>query len=171
MRIVLVAKPGHEDTGVGRYARELSYAMIAHGHEVTIIHPLLPFPAFLLKSLKNLLNWDLQAFFHTYPIWVHYPEADIYHLTSQNLATLMFFHPPPGKTLVTVHDIIPKHVQVDPNLNIYQHKLTEFFDRLAMNGLQKVDGILYGSVFSRQIIESSLNLPAKIKKTVRLGVN
>ena len=171
MRIVLVAKPGHENTGVGRYACELSSALVALGYDVTIIHPLIPFPAFLLEPLKNLLGWDLQAFFHTYPLWARYPQADLYHLTSQNLATLMHFHPPPGNTVVTVQDIIPWQVRENPELSVYNHKLAKFFDFLAMKGLHKVDGILFISDFSRQALEKALDLPAKIKKTVLLGVN
>ena len=171
MHIVLIAKPGHENTGVGRYSRELANALVASGHKVTITHPLVPLPGVLIKFVKRLLGLDLGAFFHNYPIWARYPQADLYHLTSQNLATLMFFHPPPGKSVVTVQDVISWQVRNDPELRVYRHKLEAFFDRLAMKGLNRVDGILFVSDCSSRVVEKILDFPEKIKKTVLLGVN
>ena len=106
MRIVLIAKPGHENTGVGRYSIKLRAALQALGHEVLVVHPTVPLPGWLVRAVRRLLGWDLQAFFENYPVWARYPSADVYHITSQNLATLLFFQLSPIPTIVTVHDII-----------------------------------------------------------------
>jgi glycosyltransferase involved in cell wall biosynthesis len=171
MHIVLIAKPGHENSGVGRYTRELSKALDSLGLKVTIIHPVVPLPGFLIKIVKHFAGWDLEAFFYNYPLWERYPQADLYHLTSQNLATLMIFHRPPGRTVVTVDDIIPWLVRDDPELRSYRNGFAEIFDRLAMKGLRRVDGILCISDFSLYTLEKALDPPVKIKKTILLGVN
>lgn len=170
MHIGLIRKAGNKNTGVGRYAFELANSMVALGHRVTIIHPVFPFPDDWVHRIRKWLGMDLKAFFENYPVWAKYPQADIYHLSSQNLATLLLFHPPPGKTVVTVHDIIPRQVRNDPELRIYRNSLEELFDYLSMKGLRKADAILYNSNTTRQELGTVLDLPIRIKKTVYIGV-
>lgn len=162
MRIALIAKPGHSSTGVGRYTNELATALEMLGHQVSIIHPRVPFPSWFLRLANLLLRWDLMAFFTNYPIWIAYPKADVYHLTSQNLATLMFFHRPPGKSVVTIHDLIPWLTRDDPQLRTYRHHLDAFFDHLAMRSIARVDGIVADSEDTARYVDSSLNLPNQI---------
>lgn len=149
MRIALIAKAGHENTGVGRYTRQLGNALQTLGNEVVIVHPIIPLPGWLVKAVHRILGWDLGEFFNNYPVWVRYPQADIYHITSQNLATLMLFRRPPGKTVITVHDIIPWLVRDDQALRIYDHRLAEWFDRLALAGLRKANGLVAVSTFTQ----------------------
>ncbi len=148
MRIVLIAKPGHEDTGVGRYTAQLRAALAALGHEVVVVHPVAPLPAVVVRAARRLLGWDLTAFFDNYPVWARYPRADVYHVTSQNLATLLLWRRPPGATIVTVHDIIPWLTRDDPALRIYDHRIAEWFDRLALAGLRRADGLMADSTFT-----------------------
>jgi glycosyltransferase involved in cell wall biosynthesis len=150
MHIALVAKPGHPDTGVGRYVCKLEEALKGLGHQVTLVYPVVPFPKFLIRWLKRWPGIDLEAFFNNYPVWARYPQADIYHLTSQNLATLLVFRPPTGKCVVTVHDLIPWLVRHDPELRIHKHRLAEWFDRLALSGLRGADGLLADSAFTKE---------------------
>ncbi len=107
MHIALIIKPGFADSGVARYARELEKALLGRAPG-DLRHPVLPFPPRFIQLVKRLVGWDLAAFFLNYPLWARYPPADLYHLTSQNLATLLLFRPPPGQTVVTVHDILPR---------------------------------------------------------------
>ncbi len=170
MHIGMIAKAGNENTGVGRYTYELANTLDALGHLVTIIHPVSPLPHGWANRIRKSLGLDLKAFFETYPVWANYPQADVYHLASQNLATLMIFHPPPGETVVTVHDIIPWQVRHDPELGIYRHRFEEIFDYLAMKGLQKVDAIISDSDYTGQELEIALELSVRIRKTVPIGV-
>lgn len=149
MRIALIAKYGHEDTGVGRYTGQLRAALEALGHEVLVVHPIVPIPHLLVKVVRRLLGWDLAAFFNNYPIWARYPQADVYHITSQNLATLLLLRRPPGPTVVTVHDIIPWLLRKDAELRIYDHWLAEWFDRLALSRLRQASGLIADSVFTQ----------------------
>jgi hypothetical protein len=149
MRIALIARPGQEDSGIGRYTRELKAALEQAGHTVILAHPLVPIPGLLARAVRNLLGWDLVAFFNTYPVWVRYPQADIYHFTGQNLATVLLWRSPPGRTVVTVHDIIPWLLRADPELQVYEHRFAAWFDRLALAGLRRADGLIADSTFTR----------------------
>jgi hypothetical protein len=157
MRIALIARPGHENTGIGRYSGQLRAALEALGHDVLVVNPIVPLPEVLVRVVQRLFGWDLAAFFNNYPIWARYPQADIYHVTSQNLATLMLLRRPPGVTVVTVHDIIPWLVRNDPELRVYEHRLAEWFDRLALAGLRRADGLLTDSAFTQMSLGLDLD--------------
>ncbi len=129
LRIALIAKPGHADSGVGRYTAELQAALEALGHEVILVHPVSPIPEVVARAIRRCAHWDLAAFFNNYPVWARYPQADVYHVTSQNLATLLLLRRPPGVTVVTVHDLIPWLTRHDPELRVYNHRLDAWFDR------------------------------------------
>jgi len=150
MKVALVTKPEHKDTGVGRYTAHLGTALEALGHEVLVVHPTVPLPGMLVRAVRRLLGWDLDAFFNNYPIWARYPRAEVYHVTSQNLATLLLLRRPPGPTVVTVHDIIPWLVRDNQELCVYDHRVAEWFDRLALAGLSRADGLIADSEFTQQ---------------------
>lgn len=159
MDIALISKPGHASTGVGRYTIELERHLRAEGHQVTVIHPLVPLPAWLVRLIRRF-GWDLNAFFNNYPIWASYPPADIYHITSQNLATLMLIRRPPGKTVITVHDIIPWLLRHDAQERVYHHRIDEWFDKLSLRGIQKADAIVTPSAFTAQTLSDEMSIDA-----------
>ena len=172
MRIALIAKADHHNTGVGRYTIQLRAALEASGHEVLLAHPLVPIPDALARAASRLWSWDLVAFFNNYPVWVRYPAADLYHLSSQNLATLMLLHRPPGPTVIVVHDIIPWMVRDDPELCLYDHFLARWFDRLALAGLRRADALIANSDFTRASLKlpiAATGNPAPIGRDLRLG--
>lgn len=169
MRIALIAKPGHADSGIGRYTAQLRAALEAQGHEVVLVHPVAPLPAAVVRGVRRLLGWDLAAFFDNYPVWARYPRADIYHLAGQNLATLLLVRRPPGVTVVTVHDIIPWLTRDDPELRAYDHRVAAWFDRLALAGLRRADSLLADSAFTRESLREA-NVPVGQASVVMLGV-
>ena len=149
MRIALITKLGSAETGLGRYSTELARGLGALGHDVTIVHPIIPIPAWLSRQLRRWLGFDVDAFLQNYPIWVRYPSADVYHFTSQNLATLLLFRRPrSGRIVVTVHDVIPWTVRRDPELRVYRHKLDELFDFLALRCVKRADAVLAVSEYT-----------------------
>jgi SAM-dependent methyltransferase len=149
MRVALIAKPGPEDTGVGRYTAQLRAALLARGHEVVVVHPIVPLPTALVRAARRWPGWDLTAFFDNYPVWVRYPLADLYHFTAQHLATLLLFRPPPGPAVVTVHDLTPWLARGDPEARGRRPRLEGAFDRLARAGLRRADGLIADSAFAR----------------------
>ena len=153
MRIALIAKPGQADSGVGRYVYELERHLLALGHQVTMVHPVVPIPGWVARAVRRWTGLDLEAFFQNYAVWARYPPADLYHLTSQNLATLMLFRLPPGSVVVTVHDIIPWLGRDNPELRTYQHGFDALFDWLAIQGLKRATVFLAPSGHTRETLE------------------
>lgn len=152
MKVALIAKPVRTYTGVGRYVAELANGLHALGHQVIIVHPVNPLPAWLTRLVYSLLKWDLDAFFSNYPVWANYPQADIFHITSQNLATLMFFRRPPGKTVITIHDIFPHLLKKSRLLAGHNHIVDRFFDALAMRGIKRVPFLLAVSEYTKNCL-------------------
>lgn len=171
MKIALIVKPGHADSGVGRYAHELEMALQSAGHQVILVHPTVPIPNWVLKLVKQYLGYDLLAFFLTYPIWISYPLADIYHFTGQNLATLLMFRRPKGKIVITVHDIIPWLVRNDRQLCLYRNIADRLFDRLANKQLLRSDFILTDSEYSKTSLIVEFKYHDDRVQTVSLGVD
>ncbi|GAC1383635.1 MAG: hypothetical protein NVSMB42_00530 [Herpetosiphon sp.] len=169
--IVLIAKPGGEHTGVGRYTQMLYMYMQEAGVDVVRVAPTLPsLPARIYRWLK----WggvDLRAFLLNYPVWASYPAAPVFHLTSQNLASLLLFRRPPGRVIVTVHDIIPFILRHDAIIKPYRTVMDRWFDRLAMVGLRRADVLVADSIYTKQSLVTELGIsPSKIKM-VYLGID
>ena len=158
MHVALIVKKGGEKTGLGRYARELEQGLIAAGCRVTRVYPKAPLPRWLTNLIKGTIGWDLAEVFNNYPVWVRYPQTDLYHFTSQNLATLLVFHKPRGKTIVTVADIIPHLLRNDPELHIYQNWIEKFIYQIVMKGIKRADGVVTISEHTRDTLIYQLGM-------------
>src|SRR4051812_28790638 len=106
-RTALIVKPGSSHTGVGRYARMLERGLRDCGVELRRAEPSVPPIPRAVDSVLRRTGVDARTFLSTYPVWASYPPADIYHLTSQNLASLLLARRPPGRVVITIHDILP----------------------------------------------------------------
>lgn len=171
MRVALISKPGHFNSGVNRYARELEGSLSSQGYEVVHVHPVVPLPQCLLGFIHRLLGWDLEEFFNNYPIWIQYPDADVYHLTSQNLATIIHFRKPPGHTLITVHDLIPWILRNDPQIPVNFNKIHIFFDWLALKGINRIEWVITSSHHSAGALIILFNRKPSLIKTLDLGID
>lgn len=170
MRIALILKPGHENTGIGRYSAELENGLLKAGCEVVRVIPKVPLPVWLLHYIKKFINWDLVEFFNNYPIWASYPRADVYHFTSQNLATLVKLHPPRGAVIVTVHDIFPTLLQNDPEVKIHQRSIDLLFDKMSIRGLKKANHIISVSGFTRELLIKDVGMNSQKISVILEGV-
>jgi glycosyltransferase involved in cell wall biosynthesis len=169
-RAALIAKPGGAHTGVGRYVRMLHQGLSAQGAAVERIAPMVPPLPNAAYSAIRRLGPDLRTFFLNYPLAAKYPSADVYHLTSQNLASLLLFRRPPGKIIVTVHDIIPFMVRNDPQLSSYRSAADRLFDRLAMAGLRRADRLIADSHATRSSVVEHLGIAPEQIAVVHLGI-
>ena len=170
-RVALVAKPGGPNTGVGRYVHMLHSGLLSAGVEAVRVAPTLPPAPTVGYSLLLKLGLDARAFFSTYPVWARYPPADVYHLTSQNLASLLLFRRPPGRVVVTVHDIIPYMLRDDPQLSSYRGAADRLFDRLAMAGLRRADALIADSHYTKRSVVQHLGIPAERIDVIHLGID
>lgn len=170
IRIALISKPRHFDSGVSRYARELEYNLSSQGYEVVRVHPVVPLPMWLLMFIHRLSGWDLKEFFNNYPIWIQYPEADVYHFTSQNLATIINFRKPPGHTLITVHDLIPWTLRNDPDKQVYMNKAQILFDWLALKGINRIEWVITDTYHTADALTIVIKGKPSIIKTLHHGI-
>lgn len=171
LRVALIAKPGHAATGVGRYVEMLHTRLAAGGVDVVRVAPALPpLPAAAYDGLLRF-GADLRAFLRTYPVWARYPPADVYHLTSQNLAALLILRRPPGRVVVTVHDILPHLLRRDPALSPLRRPADQLFDRMAMAGLRRADRLVADSDYTRRCVVEHLGIPASRVAVSHLGID
>jgi len=170
-KVVLVAKPGAANTGVGRYVHMLQDGLRAADLDAVRVAPALPpLPRSVYASFQRA-RMDLRTFLLNYPIWITYPSADIYHLTSQNLASLLLFRRPKGRLIVTVHDIIPYIVRRNPRLRAYRGAADALFDRMAMAGLKRADCLIADSHFTKECVVRHLGIAPDRIVVVHLGVD
>lgn len=158
MKVGLIKKTNRIDCGVGRYSTELAHCLLEAGHDVVEVTPIVPLPRGLLNVIYRLLGWDLEAFFRNYPLWIRYPEADVYHLASQNLATLMIFHKPPGKTVVTVLDLINLDTRSPTQLPNFHKFTAHIFELIALVGIKRVNRVITISNFSKHVLQNYMAL-------------
>ncbi|HEX9442335.1 MAG TPA: glycosyltransferase family 1 protein [Roseiflexaceae bacterium] len=170
-RIALIAKPGGTNTGVGRYVRMLHSGLREAGVDAVPVAPIAPPLPNAGYATLGRLGMDLRAFLLNYPIWARYPKADVYHFTSQNLASLLMVRRPNGTIVVTVHDIIPYMLRDDPHLSSYRTAADRLFDRLAMAGLRRADRLIADSHYTRQCIVRCLGISPEKIATVHLGID
>jgi glycosyltransferase involved in cell wall biosynthesis len=169
-KVALVAKPGGTHTGIGRYVAMLHGGLRAAGVDAVRVAPsALPLPNAGYALLRRS-GVDLHTFLLNYPIWARYPRADVYHLTSQNLASLLLFRRPAGKVIVTVHDIIPYILRAHPQLRAYRSAADALFDRMAMAGLRRADHLVADSLYTRQCVIEHLGIAAERIDVVYLGI-
>jgi len=158
VRIALVTKPDERMTGLLRYALSLHDELRAQGVDVALVHPRSPVPRILVRA-GRALGLDAAAFFGSYPVSVRLDGAEVCHLASQTLATLLLNRRRPP-VVVTVHDLIPQLVGDDPALSSYRRPVERLFDRLALQGLRRAAAIVAISEFTKGTIVQITGYPA-----------
>jgi glycosyltransferase involved in cell wall biosynthesis len=171
MSVVLMAKPGGAQTGIGRYVTELTRGLEARGRPAPVVWPSTPLPGWMTEKVKQAAGFDLPTFFANFPAWAAWPRADVYHLTSQNLASVLYLRRPPGKVIVTVHDIIPFLVRHDPALCSYQTPVHRRVDYLATWALRQADALIADSHETAASLTRVLGIPTSRITVAHLGVD
>ena len=159
----LVAGRTEVNTGIGRYVDMLDAGLQQAGVQTIRVAPTLPvLPDFTYRFLQ-WFGRDLRAFFTNYPLWSTYPEADIYHVTQQTLASLLLFRRPSGKVVVTVHDIFPYMVRNDPQLGSPYGGSEHVYYRLPVAGLKRANHLIAVSEYTKECVVKHLGIrPEKI---------
>ncbi|HEX5415940.1 MAG TPA: glycosyltransferase family 1 protein [Chloroflexota bacterium] len=172
LRVGLVARREPGVTGTSRYAARLLADLPTTEVAVSPGWPR-GVPGPLARAGQNL-GVDLGTFFGHYPYRLaatDRDDCDIYHLTTQNLATLLLVHRFHKPVVVTVHDIIPYLVRGNRHLTSYAHPLHRLFDTLAMHGLKRADLLLADSAWTRGTLIQHLGISGDRVRVVYLGVD
>jgi glycosyltransferase involved in cell wall biosynthesis len=141
-------------TGTSRYTASLTSELQTIGVKVGITAP----SNVPLGSIFKGFNIDLQAFFNSYPLRVTLPDADLYHLPTQTMATLLMTQRFPKPVVVTVLDIIPYLTRHDLQLNTLRHPLDAAFYQLAMRGLHRAAALIAISEYTRHTLTDALKI-------------
>lgn len=163
MRIRVISRREKGTTGTTRYTTNLckSIELLAIPYTLSFSNP----NQRNILDKSNLWGFDVHAFFSSYPLFVDKnPPADVYHLSTQTLATALNFQRFSAPVAVTVHDIIPWIVRKTPQYNTLRNPIDRWFYWLALKGLQHADLIICVSEFTRQSLNKHVNL--KLEKMV-----
>jgi glycosyltransferase involved in cell wall biosynthesis len=165
-----VSDASGEKTGIGRYVHTLHAGLGEAGFEAGRFTPTLPLVRVASRRLLRLLGRDVRSVrtHDIYPLWSGYPDADIYHLTSQTLASLLLLHRPKGRVVVTVHDIFPYMLRDDPQLPHFRDHLNL---RLAMSGLKRADHLITVSQYSKRCVVEHLGIAPERITVIYQGVD
>jgi glycosyltransferase involved in cell wall biosynthesis len=156
--VTLITKPSKQATGLSRYEDSLVQGL----GETQQVKVNVAKPVSFSQRVAKLVSWtgvDLVSFFNSYPVRADLDPADIYHLTSQGLATLAVFQKI-RPAIVTVHDIIPYIVKSDPRLNTFRHPFDAWFYRLSIAGIRRADAIIAISEYTKKTLIDHLGLSA-----------
>jgi glycosyltransferase involved in cell wall biosynthesis len=171
VRVALVSRREPGVTGTSRYAASLSEGMATLGvSAVPMQTGLAPGVARLSSVLRPLVG-DVSRFLATYPVRLERGDVDLYHLTAQNLATLLVLQPFDAPVVVTVHDIIPYLLRRNRQLSAYAHLPHRWFDALAVEGLKRADALLAVSGWTKRTLIDELGIPAARIHVVHSGVD
>lgn len=148
MRVALITRHDSHVTGLRRYSDTLLHQMMTENFNVDVIHPVAPIPGLMARAGRHL-GWDLATFFQTYPVRLRAPAADIYHLTSETLATLGVFSSI-RPTVVTVHAFFSYLLRNEPALAMQGRLIDRGFDLLAARGLRRAHAVIAVSDYVRK---------------------
>src|SRR5919109_4880226 len=153
-----------EKVGVGRYVAALRTGIGQAGFDVVGSTPALPsLPSLAYRVLRLLRRYN-------YPLWSSYPKADIYHLTTQELASLLVLRRPKGPVVVTVHDIFPYMLRHRPELLSFLPG-DRLYVHLAMAGLKRADHLITVSEHSKRCVVEHLGIAPHKITTIHEGVD
>ena len=162
-KVALIAGPNGPNTGIRRYVQMLHLGLQQAGAETVRVTPALPSFPDAAYRLLHIFGRDLRAFLTNYPLCSRYPQADLYHVTEQTLASLLLFCRPRGKVVVTVHDIFPYMVRNHSQLGSPYGAAEHAYYRLPMAGLKRADHLIAVSEYTRQcLVEHRGIAPEKI---------
>jgi glycosyltransferase involved in cell wall biosynthesis len=171
-RVALIAERWARDrrTGIGRYVQMLAAGLRDAGVSVIRAEPTIPVLPNVSYRALGLIGRDLRAFLVNYPLWSRYPHADIYHLSTQTLASLLLLRRPRGKVVVTVHDVFPYMLRHDPRLRS-PYATSRLYHWLAMAGLKRADHLIAVSDYTRNCLVELLDIHREKITVVHHGID
>jgi glycosyltransferase involved in cell wall biosynthesis len=171
MQIQLLGRQYNQMIGLARYTTCLCQAMDEAGIAYSMAQPVQPWFVRAGHRALQPFGFDVRTFFTTYPVAAS-PLANgvLTHLTTQQMAVLLWFRPRLRPAVVTVHDIVPFLVRSDESQTTFRHPLDVLFDELAMKGLKRADMLIAVSNHAKQTVVSAFGIPADKIQVIHEGV-
>ncbi|MFW5708916.1 MAG: glycosyltransferase family 4 protein [Chloroflexota bacterium] len=159
MHIELIAEADKNITGLRRYTDTMKkyFARQESRTKIGMTFSDAPMPR-LLDGIGRLTGKDLTTFIQHYPLRLKLPKADLYHLTSESLASVLQFQRI-RPSIVTVHGLLTYLLRDDPELSMYNHGVERFVDALSVKGLAKADHLIAVSDYLRRALINDVGIP------------
>lgn len=157
--VVLIDREGPDTTGLGRYSQALGVHLDRAGVNARRGVPRRPLPR-PVTALARRVGWDLDAFFRSYPLAGDWTDGEVYHATSETLASVFAFSRP-VRSVVTVHAFFSYLLRRSPELSMYHHVFDRLFDRIAARGLRRAKAIIAVSHFVEEALIRELGIPGE----------
>ncbi len=169
--IQLVVRQYKQKFGLARYTAAILRALEGAGTPYSLVSPRHPNPVRAAHALLAPLGLDARTFFTTYPVAAPIKAGALKHLSTQQMATLLWTNAHIHPVVVTVHDIVPYLVRHDPEQSTFRHPFDTWFDGLAMQGLKKADRLIAISQHTKATLIEALGCSAERIDVVLYGVD
>ena len=171
-RICLVSRREPGTTGTSRYVDHLQTGLRQRGWDVT---HLATRPggriAAVVDATGKRLGIDTLTFLSAYPLTLHWPRSDVYHLTAHTYASAIRISPPPGPCVVTVHDIGVFLERRSAGRGGLRRRAQHAAERYALGALKRCDSLITDSAWTKQTLVDEIAIPAERVTVVPLGVD
>jgi glycosyltransferase involved in cell wall biosynthesis len=171
MKIELLVRDYGRMIGLARYTHSLVEALQGSGVEIELVVPGYPWPIRAAHRLLSRFGPDLKTFFSTYPVKARFSRHGLKHLTTQQMAALLWLYPNLHPSVVTVHDILLYLVKGNPEQDTSRHGFDRYFDRQAMSGLKRADMLISVSECTKKMLVEYLNCLEERIAIIPEGVN
>lgn len=167
MQVNLISFRSEVVTGLSRYAQTL----LEHMDDALEMRSVVPDPQIpsIVRQLGNRINLDAQGFLRQYPVTLKQAPADLYHIASENLGTLLL-RKTMSPVVVTVHGL-QDYILRDTPYNMYAHPAARFFDQLSVNGILKAEHLIFVSRYLQDYVIDQLGYPAEQTSVVYNGID
>lgn len=141
--VTLYSAPSKSFSGLTRYATALLAALQALEVPPQFSLMATDLPGWLrpLSLAGALLGLDVTTFFQNYPVALPHNQAQIAHLTSENLASVLTWRKM-SPVVVTVHGLFGYLLRNDPFLRTYSHGVEAWIDQRSVQGLCRADHLV-----------------------------
>ncbi|MBN1137163.1 MAG: glycosyltransferase family 4 protein [Anaerolineae bacterium] len=156
MRVQLISKPDRHITGLRRYSDTIERYLASQGVDVRSCSSGASLPGPIIQ-IAHRMGWDLTSFVQSYPLRQRLESADLYHLTSESLASMLMSQKI-DPCVVTVHAFLSYLLRHDPELSIYDHVVQRWFDALAARGLHRAQAIIAVSDYVRSALIEQIGI-------------
>jgi glycosyltransferase involved in cell wall biosynthesis len=171
LEIQLVVRQYTHKFGLARYTAAILQALQEAGTPYSLVSASYPLPVRAAHALLAPFGFDVRTFFTTYPVAASLNESALKHLTTQQMATLLWTSADVHPAVVTVHDIVPYLVRHDREQSTFRHPFDIWFDRLAMMGLKRTDRLIAISQHTKATLVEALGCPEEKIDVVLYGVD
>lgn len=169
MKVNFIVERSKSVTGIGRYSSTIIRFLEKQGitTNVQFTDPKLPMP---LTKLAGALGYDLNTFMGHYPIRIPKVEASVHHLTTESVASLLWFQNI-QPSVVTTHGPLTYLLRNDPEMSIPTHFFDRWFENVTVKAFRRANHVITDSQFLADFLVNDVKLPPEQVSVIYLAVD